>query len=176
MALPSDIKAVIADRALRRAGLRAVAIIRDRTLSGIGVDENGNAYPLPAYSEKTFAMPAGRVTKDARARLKGRLKFFKTKAGTRWVLVEGGYRAYKAARYPQHGGVVNLSAEGRMLRALSIVSVDPATGNVRIGFTRQEEALKAYYNALRNRRILGLTQQEREEIARIVAEGITFIT
>ncbi|HVZ40933.1 MAG TPA: hypothetical protein VHI13_16755 [Candidatus Kapabacteria bacterium] len=168
-----DVQIVIGDRALRRAGLRAITIMQRRTLSGVGVDEQGNAYRFPPYSEKTFAMPAGGITGQARSRLKGRLHYFETKSGAKWVLVDGGYRALKMARYPQHGGIVNLSAEGRMLRSLAIVGIGQ-DGQVQIGFARQEEARKAYWNALRGRRFLGLTPDEQAEVAAIAAEGITF--
>lgn len=153
---------------MKRAGLRAIQLIRTRTLKGQGLDG-----PFAGYGVNPFALPAGALTGQARAALKGRLHYFKKPSGRLWVVVEGGYKAYKQARYPQDGGNVNLSATGAMLRAMTVTKVDGDT--IQIGFTRQEEAEKAYWHNVTGagkrrviRRFMGLLDQEKEELAKII--------
>lgn len=161
---------------LRAIGLRAIAMIRERTLQGQGVDA-----PFRGYSTTPFARPLGGITQRARAALGDQLKVFTSKkSGKLWAIIEGGYEAYKRAAYPADGSTVNLSATGAMLRALTVVSVDEASATVTLGFTRTEEALKALYHDQIGvgkgrvvRHFLGLTAAEREDLARLASQTIT---
>lgn len=161
---------------LRQAGLRAIALIRERTLAGI--DATGQ--PFAPYSTTPFARPLGGITQQTRAQLGGRLKIFTTQGGKKWAVVEGGYAAFKAAKRPNDGGVVNLADTFGMLRALTITKIDEGTNMVQIGFTREEEALKALYHndvgvgASRVvRRFMGLTPANQQDVAATTAAAIT---
>ena len=164
---------------LRQAGLKAISLIRERTLAG--VDANGQ--PFAPYSQKPFARPLGGITRQTRAALGQKLQVFTTSGGKKWAVIEGGYAAYKAAKRPNDGGKVNLSDTFGMLRALTITKIDEGTNTVQIGFTREEEALKAlYHNEVGVgsgrvvRRFMGLTvPEQRDIIETVVSGGITIL-
>ena len=168
-----SITVTISQQAMYRAGLMAVKMIRDRTLAGKDVD--GQSFK--PYSTQPFARPAGGLTKTARANLKGLTKFFR-RNGSLWMLVEGGYKAFKDAVYGD-SSTVNLQAEGHLLRSLTVLEpVDTATGVVRVGFTRSEEAEKAYWHNVSGagksraiRKFMGLTEAEKKIIAKDIADN-----
>ena len=157
---------------LNEVGQYAVTLIVERTAKGI--DATGN--PFLPYSTNPFAMPASATTKAALQRLKaqGLLNYFTTKKGTLWVIVKGGYRALKQARYPQDSGTVNLWATGAMMRNLRVLRTDGDA--VIIGFSRQEEMKKAFWNqnAKANRKFMGLVKNEIAELTKRVAVEIKF--
>lgn len=164
---------------LRSVGVRAISMIRDRTLAGL--DAGGTTFR--AYSTEPFARPLHGITQRARRALGDRLHVFTTKKGKLWAVIEGGYAAFKAAAYPDDAGTVNLTATGAMLRALAIVAVDENTATVTLGFTRTDEALKALYHeelgagprrAIRH--FLGLTDAEQIDLAQLAASGVTIRT
>jgi len=164
----------IPDDDLKRIGLRAVSMIRDRTLRGVGAD----GAPFKPYSTQPFALPLGAITKRAQRALGDDMKIITSKrSGALWAVITGGYAALKDAAYPQYGGVVNLSRTGAMLRALTVIGVN-GSGQVtiRIGFAREEEAQKALWNDARGRRILGFTQEERTDLAGAAARVIQIRT
>lgn len=170
----------ISRRHLRRAGERAVQLVVQRTQEG--TDRHGADFQ--PYSTTPFAMPAGGGAHGALKRLvdNDEASFFETKKGALWAVVEGGYAAYKAERYGQDGGAVNLTATGSMLRSLQVVSVQQSatSGQVTVGFARIEDAEKAYYHSVAGagpgktiRDFMGLTDAEEEIVAQEVAEGLT---
>jgi hypothetical protein len=159
---------------LKRIGLGIVTMIRERTLKGEGIDG-----PLAPYSTRPFARPLGGVPSRTLSALGGNLKRFTTKQGRLWAVIIGGYKAYKAARYPQDGGGVNMTAEGNMMRSLAVIAVDPATGKIVIGFNREESAEIAYYHNVsgagkgrRLRKFMGLTPEEQLKVARLAGVEI----
>lgn len=161
--------------ALLLAGQFAVSAIAERTAEGR--DADGKAF-VP-YSARPLALPASAVPKRARLRLKraqdGLFYFTSRRSGALWFVVEGGYAALKAARYPQDEGTVNLHATGAMLRALRVLGAAPDAsggGTVTLGFSRPEEAQKAFWNS-RTRRFLGLTLDEQAEAARVAGAGVS---
>lgn len=164
---------------LRRAGLRAIRLIVDRTQAG--TDRHGTAFA--PYSTTPFALPAGGGARGALSRLEDRdeASFFQTKEGALWAIVEGGYAAYKAERYGQDSGQVNLTATGSMIRGLTIVDVQTADAraSVTLGFTDPSEAEKAYYHSVSGagksrtiRDFMGLTDDELDTVTEDVADGI----
>lgn len=165
--VPSDV--------LRAIGLRAISMIRERTLQGFDADGGR----LRAYSTTPFARPYGGITQRAKKNLGNRLQVFTSKkSGKLWAVIEGGYAAYKQAAYPGDSGV-NLSATGAMLRSLTILSVDEESLTVTIGFTRTDEAVKALYHDQLGagpsrviRHFMGLTPSERLELGEMGADGI----
>jgi hypothetical protein len=178
MATEIRLRAYFDPQALYRIGLKAINAIRERTQKGIGAD--GRAWQ--GYSEKPFARPLAGITGKAQKSLGKRLHIFTTKRGALWAIIEGGYKAYKRAAYPQDGGTVNLTVSGGMLGALAVVGTDPATNTVRVGFSRQDAAeLALYHNVLgagRSRvlhRFLGLTDAELQRIAEEEAGGLVLI-
>lgn len=174
----ADIK--VRRASLRRAGQRAVALIVKRTQQG--KDKNNVAFE--PYSTTPFAMPAGGGARGTLQEMvdEERASFFETKQGALWAVVNGGYAAYKAARYGQDDGTVNLSATGSMMRGLTVTAVSSRgeNGRVTIGFTRIEEANKAYYHTVSGagpsrtiRDFMGLTDEGLDEVQNIVADGLT---
>lgn len=168
-----SVKVTISEQAMYRAGLLAVKMIRDRTLSG----KDADGRPLKPYSTETFARPAGGLTKTARANLKPLVSYFR-RGGSLWMAVQGGYKAFKDAVYGD-SSTVNLQAEGHMLRSLTVLEpVDTASGVVRVGFTRSEEAEKAYWHNVSGagksraiRKFMGLTEAEKKIIAKDIADN-----
>lgn len=162
----------LTDIVKRRAGIRIIARIKERTLAGI--DKDGK--PFAGYSEKPFAAPVGSFTKKVFARLDkdGKLSFY-NEDKTLWARVEGGYKLVKSIKRPADGGVVNLTDTGRLLRGLRLLSTDE-NGAIRIGWDDPELALLAYYHNVSGagagrvvRKFLGLPDPE---IAVIVQEEI----
>ena len=177
--MSSPVSIEIGSAALKRAGLLAVKMIRFRTAAGRDIDGN----PFQPYSTNPFARPAGGIPQSARKRLKESLRYFRTAQGSLWMVVIGGYKAFKAARYPAAGSTVNLQGSGNMLRALTVLSVDASTRTFRIGWTRTEEAEKALYHNVTGvgksrikRKNLGLTATERKIIAKEIAVDIIIKT
>lgn len=167
-----NVTVTISQQAMYRAGLLAVKIIRERTLAGKDID----GQPFKPYGTRTFARPAGGITKTARANLKGLVSYFR-RGGSLWIAVQGGYKAFKDAVYGD-SSTVNLQAEGHMLRSLTVLEpVDTASGIVRVGFTRTEEAEKAFWHNVSGagksraiRRFMGLSQVEKSLIAQRIAD------
>lgn len=162
-------------RALLLAGEFAVTAIVERTARG----EDADGRPFKPYSTRALALPAASVPKRTRMRLSkgedGLYYFTSRRSGALWFVVEGGYAAVKAARYPQDKGAVNLHATGAMMRALRIIGIEQTTdsgGAVTVGFSRPEEAQKAFWNS-RSRRFLGLTPSEQAEAGRIAGGGVS---
>ena len=168
----SNLRLVIDPAALRRAGLVAVELVVERTLAG--QDRHGQAFR--PYSTRPLAIPAGSTTKGALKKLAqqedGLFYFTSPKTGSLWVLIEGGYAALKAARYPKDEGAVNLSATGRMLRSLGVVAQDG--DSVTIGFSRTEEAEKAGWN-IETRDFLGLTDDQERTVADVLGAGVSVV-
>lgn len=167
------VKATITQQAMYRAGLLAVKMIRERTLAGKDVDGK----PFKPYGTRVFARPAGGLTKAARSNLRKMASYFR-KGGSLWMAVQGGYKAYKEAVYGD-SSIVNLQAEGHMLRALTVLEpVDTQSGVVRVGFTRSEEAEKAYWHNVSGagksraiRRFMGLSEAEKRIIAKDISDN-----
>jgi hypothetical protein len=165
-----DLHLVVDPAALQRAGLLAVELVLEQTAAGI--DRHGQ--PFRPYSTRRLAVPAGSITKAAQARLGGALEYFTTaRTGALWALVEGGYAALKAARYPQDGGAVNLHATGAMMRSMGVVAQDD--NSVTIGFTRTEEAQKAGWN-IETRDFLGLTDAHAAEVGEVLGAGVSLVS
>lgn len=167
------------DSQLRKVGLKIIEIIDRRT--GQGIDADGN--PFAPYSEKPFAMPLGGITARARTALGEKLHEFTTSQGALWAVIEGGYKAFKAAAFPQDSGSVNLTQTGRMLSGLTVVGTDPSTNTVSIGFTNSEDALKAWYHNKAGagksktiRKFMGLTEAEEAEVATFAAVNVRIKT
>lgn len=168
-----SINVTITERAMYRAGLLAVKLIRERTLAGRDVE----GQPFRPYGTTTFARPAGGLTKTARANLRGLVSYFR-KSGSLWMAVQGGYKAFKEAVYGD-ASTVNLQAEGAMLRSITVLEpVDTTTGTVRVGFTRSEEAEKAYWHNVSGagksrviRRFMGLSDDDKRLIATDIADN-----
>jgi hypothetical protein len=182
--------------ALRRAGARAVEIILQRTQQQ---HRDADGRPFKPYSTRDLALPLGAIPKNVQARLRrdvgarrglrrlsidDGLNVFTSQRGTLWAIIEGGYAAYKKARYPQDDGRVNLTASGAMLRALRVVRVTAHKdgGTVTLGFSRDEAAQIAYYHEVEGagpsrvrRRIMGLTPPEQADVAGLVADGISVV-
>lgn len=167
--------------ALRAAGDLAVELIVSRTLEGR--DRFGRPFAL--YSTRPYALPAGALwaqgSRTAARRLKrqGQIGYFR-RQGKLWAIVKGGYRAYKEARLGQ-GDQVNLTLTGSMLRSLRVLRVDEREGSVTIGFGRTDAAEKAYYHVVSGagpsrtiRDFLGLTDEELDRVAEVIAQGIRF--
>lgn len=170
--------------ALRRIGEWAVARIVERTQEGLDVEGR----PFPPYSERPLSIPAGALwspgSRTAARRLKaqGQLRYWRNRrTGSLWVTIQGGYRAYKEARFPGQGGQVNLTLTGTMMRSLAVLDVETSErgGVITIGFRQAEAAERAYWHEVTGagrsrvrRRFLGLTPGEMEELERAIVRAI----
>ena len=166
---------------MRKAGERAVALVTQRTQEGR--DRHGDDFA--PYSTRPFAMPAGGTKRKRDALGELDADYFQ-RNGSLWAVVEGGYAAYKKKRYqnsPGGGETVNLTATGGMLGALSVTDVQTGAANgtaVTVGFSRLEAAEKAYYHSVAGagpsetiRDLMGLTEEEADEIAEMVGDAVT---
>lgn len=169
------IKPTLPEQALRQIGLLGIQIITDRTARGVDADGK----PFAPYGTSPFAMPYGGITAKARAALGDSLHAFKTKKGTLWAVITGGYAAFKKAAYPQEGGEVNLTATGTMMQQLTIVEVVPSTNTVVLGFASLEAATIAYYHNVAGagpskvrRNFMGFTGQELQRMAKFAGSRI----
>ena len=167
---------------LRKAGERAVSLIKQRTQRG----EDRFGKDFAPYSTRPFAMPAGGLNRKREALSELGADYFQ-RNGSLWAIIEGGYAAYKKERYknaPGGGETVNLTATGAMLRALSVTRVVSSGagsdgGKVVVGFTSVAAAEKAYYHSVAGagpsetiRDFMGLTE-EADEVAEIVGRAVT---
>jgi len=163
------IKVKIPNLTKQLLGLEIVKHIRKRTLEG--KDKDGK--PFKEYSTRHFAMPSGATTKAALNRLESAGKLFWFKKGeSEWVVIEGGYKALKAAWKPQFGGTVNLTLTGQMMKDLSVIEL--SSDVITIGFNKEENAEKALWNIDRGRDFLGIEDKELEKLAaKYLTDGIT---
>jgi hypothetical protein len=166
----------IQDDLLRKIGERYIQIIVERTLKGD--DKNGD--PFPPYSGHPFKMPSGAIGKTVRKVMyrAGQLSYFRNNNKALWVVINGGYRDLKKMIFRNAGydGTVNLWLSGNMLGSLRVISAD--NNLVKIGFTRDEEARKAEWNADKGREFMGLTPAELndEEITNLILMGLVINT
>lgn len=166
--------AYIEKSALRQIANMFTLIIKKRTQSGL--DKDGA--PFKPYSTKPFKMPSGAATKRAKRELmnKGELSYFKTQGGKLWIVVRSGYLGYKKAVYSKTGftGAPNLMMTGQMMGAFAPI-VYSDTGFT-LGFTRSEEAQKAFWNQQMGRDFLGMTEKELQspEIIELLQKSIRF--
>lgn len=160
---------------LTKIGNRVISLIIQRTTEGKDI----NGKPFRGYSTRPFALPAGATTKRALAILvkDGRASYFTTRAGSLWVVIKDGYKALKEAEFAKAGGAggVTLQRTGRMLRAMTVTSVNASPPGIVLGFTRTEDAQKAFWNQQRGRVFFGITAEEfgnDSEIAKLLVEGL----
>jgi len=174
-------KLIVNTQLLRRAAARVILFITENTTDR-GVDKNGK--PFKPYSVKPFFMPSGAyinaTTKSQRAKLEASnsVHFKSSKGGKRYVIIEGGYANFKAARFPQHGGKVNLHYSGTMMGSLAVIGED--ANSITIGFTTKEAAERAYYHIVSGagkskvkRDFLGITKDQLEEVTQLLKSGIS---
>jgi len=166
--------------------------IKERILynTSQGVDKYGQ--PFKPYSTRPFAMPYGSAMRqgisksDIRDKNKANIFQRVGKKPKLWVAWLGGYTQYKGL-IGKDGAKVNLKLTGNMLDSLyarsesirSFFDIDLSqfdsniTGNMRIdipefdviiGFTNSEAEQIAYWNILRERDFLGLTDDEVEDV------------
>lgn len=157
--------------AILQIGYYALSLLQEQIEQGI--DENGKQYK---YSTRPFAMPLSRKLKNAKALEKsGDISFFKTKQGKAWVIVKGGYAAYREMSGRNPSGDF-LQFTGRMLQSLS---VREENGIAIIYFTDKNQAQKAFWltksGAGKSRhtfKFMGLTAQNKAKLAAFAARLI----
>ena len=176
-------KYVVNKATLKRIGTEVISYIKSNTRQGI--DRFGKQF-VP-YSRRPFSMPLGafyeQTTKQQRTRLNkdGDLQIYRSKrSGARWVTIDGGYAMFKAMRFPNQNGVVNLSVRGNrggMMGALQII--EERTNSVVIGFSSEEAAKLAYYHTVSGagrsrviRDFFGVTAEQLRELEEIAIKGV----
>lgn len=170
----TDFKVKFNNSAALNAGLRIVRLIQDRTADGL--DKDGNSFI--DYSTKDFAMPAAAATKRARKILvdNDSLRYFRRDGyDFSWIVVIGGYVAYKAAVYKQSGGSgdkVNLSLTGEMMRSMTVL--ETSDNRIVIGFDDAAMAQRMFYNIEKGRDPMGLSDVDLqdEELVELLGEGL----
>jgi hypothetical protein len=165
---------------LKKVGLRAIQLIRARTLRGVDVYDKS----FKPYSTRAFVMPVGAVLKKALHKLKDdneQAVIFTTKSGAKWILIKHGYKALREAMGRQTD-VVNLSIKGAMLRGLTVGTVSTEQRTVQIMFTDADSALKAWYHNVGGagkgktfRQFLGLSRDDLQDatLRTFLQEGIS---
>jgi len=135
--------------------------IKDRTLKGLDKNEN----PFKAYSTKPFSIPASAVPKYAIATLKKnkQLQYF-VKNKVRYVVIKSGYLHYKKLLFSKtsYDGTVNLTLTGSMLRSFQLQNY--SVKEITLGFTRPEAVKIYYFNVLKGRDFLGITEKALYEL------------
>lgn len=160
---------------LRKLALFFIGVIQKRTLEG----KDADGKPFKGYSTKPFAMPSGAITKRAvKSMVSAEEANYTNHNGKLWIVVRGGYKVAKKRimeNSPGYDGTVNLTLSGRMLKALTPVTVN-SKGEIVIGFTREEDAQKAIWNEESGRKFLGLSQEDlnAQEIEQIIFESLLF--
>lgn len=158
----------------------AIRSIIERTNKGLDEDYK----PFAPYSSKPFTMPYGayiqNTTKQQRDKLKASV--VTGEDGLPYVLIQGGYKAFKAARFPQDNGIVNLQVRGMrggMLSSLDVIS--KGDNYIILGFYKSEHAkLAGYHQVLgagkgkTKRKFLGLNKRDIEEINELLSDSIEF--
>lgn len=171
---------VITSATLKKVGLRAVQLIRARTLKGRDMfDET-----FKPYSKKPFAMPIGAIRKGALGKLKkqeDQLTVFQASSGAMWAVITGGYSALRGAM-GRETGQVNMSLTGAMLRGMTVTSVHPEGNVVMLGFADKDSATLAYYHNVAGagkgktkREFFGLSQKDLQDavLKDLLADGTT---
>lgn len=178
-------KVIISGNLLKKAAATVISNIKRRTSEG--KDKEGR--PFQSYSRKPFGMPAGaffnETTKLQRKRLTagGDLQFYISKrTKKRWVLIDGGYANYKYSRFPNRFSKVDLQVRGNrggMLGAIQMKDIDEKEHSVTIAFSSSEAARLAYYHNVSGasrsrvkRKFFGLTTEEKQEIVKMLTEGV----
>lgn len=143
---------VIDNIILLRLANGAIAIIRKRTLAGKYLE--GSSPAADRYSEVAMPLPLGRLQKALQKQLtknelknKDQYKIFKSKSGQTWIVIRGGYKAYRklAGKFTDY---VVMSWSGRMLRNMGIIR-DPDGKGSEIGFPDDDvRKLALYHNVL----------------------------
>ena len=134
-------------------------------------------------------MPAGAffsiATKRQRKKLnrEGDIEVFRSRNGSLWVRIDGGYKRFKETYAPQQNGVVNLSwrgMSGGLLGSLAVLAKDEESAT--IGFTSEEAARIASYHVLTGagrgrviRDFFGISEEQKKEIVDIIRQGIKIV-
>lgn len=155
------LKAKINPASIDKVAQRYVEIIVERTTEK-SLDKDGN--PFKSYSTRTYAKPAGTITKRGAEELKrqGKLKYFK-RNGKLWIVIIGGYAAEREAVMKNSAGdplKVTLIRTGNMWQNFGVVQIDAANGFFRLGMIGAEQAEKLKYNIEKGRNPMGLTALE----------------
>jgi len=157
---------------LNKIGARVIELINEQVAKGI--DYEGNTY---SYSTKPFSRPArGQyLSKFKRAEKENKVKYFKTKKGSLWMVVLGGYKSYRNI-IGRSDNSDYLQDTGKMLAALTYkVKGD----KIQIGFTSKKEAEKAFWlntagagKSKTKWKFLGLTDENIDKVIKEFAELI----
>lgn len=116
-------------------------------------------------------MPAGAaLTKAIKTLEKDKQLVWFKKKETEWILIKGGYAVYKRAAKPASGTTVNLSFTGKMLRDMSVI--EARNGRVKIGWNRQELAVRAGHNVDLGRDFLGIPENDLKTLSERLLGGV----
>ena len=158
---------------IEKIGFMALSLIQEQIEQGI--DQNEQRYE---YSTKTFARPFTSRVKNQKALIKAqKLGIITTKSGKRWMLIKGGYKAFRTmiGRNPEGD---YLQDTGAMLQALSVKRKSDT--DAVIYFTSAKAAQKAFWlsqsGAGRSRKtwkFMGLTERNRKRLEEYAATLIT---
>lgn len=175
--LPDQVREKVA---IQRIGLKAVAIIRQRTLKGEFLTGTGTGQRIDTsqsqYSTKPAPIPYGKYRALTRRKPPEDSIIYRHQSGTVMVILQGGYKEFRrlAGRTSDH---VNLNFTGRMMRNFGIIQ----TGNehISLGFKdRQSRTIARYHNidgagkAKIKHQFLGFTKEEEEQLAGLAEQLI----
>ena len=158
---------------IEKIGFMALSLIQEQIEQGI--DQNEQRYE---YSTKTFARPFTTRVKNQKALIKAqKLGIITTKSGKRWMLIKGGYKAFRAMIGRKDDGDF-LQDTGAMLQALTVKRKSDT--DAVISFSSAKEAQKAFWlsqsGAGRSRKtwkFMGLTERNRKRLEEYAATLIT---
>ncbi len=173
--LPTLLDSVIDRVMMLRLANRGIAIVRERTLKGEFLD--GSSDGAGQYSTKPFARPLGGLTKALQKTLvNSGSHIFTASSGNHWIVIEGGYRAFRAMA-GKDVSRVTMTWTGRMLRNLGVIS--EAEREVVLGFPDADmKQLATWHNvmgagkSLRKHVFMGVTQEEANQLVELAGEEI----
>lgn len=158
---------------IERVAFKALSLIQEQIEQGI--DENGQKYE---YSTKTFARPFTSRVKNHKALIKAQqIGIITTKAGKRWMLIKGGYKAFRAMIGRNPDGDF-LQDTGAMLQALSVKKKSDT--DAVIYFTSAKAAQKAFWlsesgvgKSRKTWKFMGLTAANKKRLEEFAASIVT---
>ena len=143
------IKEILARGVMLRIGQHVIVIIKKRIAEGIFEDGStaGNK-----YSTTPFSMPVGAIQKKSvmmkilKDQEEDDTELYKSKSGKLWVIIKHGYE-WLRRESGKPSAQVDFRWTGELMRSMTVLKSDPATGEIEIGHTgTRNENIAKWWN------------------------------